>query len=389
MILIKNAVIIDENIEAKEDILIADGKIKYIGKAKIDKFVEAHKNLKLNIIEAEGKFLLSSFVDMHFHLRNPGFEYKQTYDEAFRAASKGGYTSIVCMANTNPVADCYEILDIVKENTKDFPIDIIQIASVTKKLQGKELVDFDKLIEHIQIFSDDGKNVDNEVLFKEALKKSKEMNFMILDHDEPETEMVKRNINLVRETGGRLHFCHISRRESMEAIIEAKKEKLNITVEVAPHHIFSYGLDYKVNPPIATKKDVEFIIDSIKKGYVDSIGTDHAPHTDEDKRNGAPGIVNIENAYSMIRKVFEENDISMKTLVKLMSNSPAKMIGLNTNIEEGNEANLVLVNDKKNKININEFETRSKNTPYNGWDVLGKIEYTISKGEIIYDNARA
>lgn len=389
MILIKNAVIVDENIEQKEDLLIEADKIKYIGREKIARYIDKNKGQKLNIIEAEGKFLLSSFVDMHFHLRNPGFSYKQTYEEAFRAATKGGYTTLVCMANTAPVADCKAVLDLVKESTKNFPINIIQVCAVTKNLQGKELVDFESVLQDIRIFSDDGKNVDNPVLFKEALLKSKELKFMILDHDEPETEMVKRNLKLVRETGGRLHFCHISKKESMQAIIEAKKENLNITVEVTPHHIFSYGLDYKVNPPIAEKEDVEFIIDSIKKGYVDAVGTDHAPHSEEDKENGAPGIINIETAYAMVRKVFLENNISMQTLVKLMSNSPANMIGFNNNIIEGNQANLIIVNDERYKIDKETFETTSKNTPYQGWDVLGKIEYTIAKGEIIYDNARA
>lgn len=389
MILIKNAVIVDENIELKEDLLIEADKIKYIGRDKIAEYIGKNEGQKLNIIEAEGKFLLSSFVDMHFHLRNPGFSYKQTYEEAFRAASKGGYTTLLCMANTSPVVDCKAVLDIVRESTKNSPINIIQACAVTKNLEGKELVDFESMLQYVNIFSDDGKNVDNSDLLKEALIKSKELKFMILDHDEPETEMVKRNLNLVRETGGRLHFCHISKKESMQAIIEAKKEKLDITVEVAPHHIFSYGLDYKVNPPIANKEDVEFIIDSIKNGYVDVIGTDHAPHTEEDKAKGAPGIINIETAYAMLRKVFAENNISMKTLVKLMSNSPAKILGLNSNIIEGNQANLVLVNDESFKIDKESFETRSKNTPYHGWDVLGKIEYTIAKGEIIYDNARA
>lgn len=389
MILIKNAVIVDENMKQKTDLLISEDKIKLIGKEQIDRFLEQNELKQINTIEAEGKYLLSSFVDMHFHLRNPGFSNKQTYEEAFRAATKGGYTTLVCMANTNPVSDCKEVIDLVKENTKNFPINIIQIAAVTKGLAGKELVDFKQLIKEVKIFSDDGKNVDSPALLKEALKKSRDMKFMILDHDEPETEMVKRNLELVRETGGRMHFCHISRKESLIAIIEGKKENLDISVEIAPHHIFSYGLDYIVNPPIAEKEDVEFIIESIKNGYVDSIGTDHAPHTEEDKANGAPGIANIETAYSMVRKVFYENDIDMKTLVKLMSNSPARMLGLNSNIVEGNEANLVIVNDESYKIDKNKFETRSKNTPYHGWDVLGKIEYTIAKGEIIYDNARA
>ncbi|MGB5823091.1 MAG: dihydroorotase [Proteocatella sp.] len=388
MILIKDAIIIDENAERKEDLLIEDGKIKYIGKDKISDYIQGSKK-EIKVIDSQGMYLLPSFVDMHFHLRNPGLDYKQTYKEANDASIKGGYTTVVAMANTIPVADCKEVIATVAENTKNMPLDVVQIASVTKKLEGTELVDFQELIKYTRIFSDDGKNVDNPEILKEALKKSKELGFVILDHDEPETQMVIRNLELVRQTGGNLHFCHISKKESMEAIIKAKEEGLNITVEVAPHHLFSCDLEYRVNPPIASKEDVEFLIQSIKKGYVDVIGTDHAPHSEEDKANGAPGIINIETSYAMVRKVFKENDISMKVLARLMSNMPSRMLGRNSNILEGNEANLVIISDENWNIDKNRFVTRSKNTPYDGWNVVGKVKYTIAKGEIIYDNARA
>lgn len=388
MILIKDALIVDENMELTEDLLIEGSIIKFIGKDKIAKYVKSCDG-DIKIIEAKGKYLLPSFVDMHFHLRNPGFDYKQTYKEANEACIKGGYTTVVAMANTLPVADCSEVIETVAQNMKGMPLEVVQIACVTKKLEGKELVDFEELLRYTNLFSDDGKNVDNPQVLKKALEKSKELGFTILDHDEPETEMVLRNLELVRQTGGSLHFCHISKKQSMQAIIKAKKEGFNITVEVTPHHLFSCGLSYRVNPPVATREDVDFLIQSIKEGYVDTIGTDHAPHTDEDKANGAPGIINIETAYAMIRKVFKENDVSMRTLARLMSNMPSRMIERSSNIIEGNQANLVIINDEDWNIDKNRFVTRSKNTPYDGWKVVGKVEYTIAKGEIIYDNARA
>ena len=293
------------------------------------------------------------------------------------------------MANTVPVADCSEVIQTVADSMRDLPLEVIQIASVTKNLQGKELVDFEELMKYTDIFSDDGKNVDNPEILREALKKSAELGFTILDHDEPETEMVRRNLQILRETGGNLHFCHISRKESMQLIIKAKAEGLKVTVEVTPHHLFSHGLDYRVNPPIASEEDVKFLIESIKNGHVDVIGTDHAPHTDEDKANEAPGIINIETAYAMIRKVFRENNISMKTLAKLMSNNPSFMTGTDSHIREGSEANLVILSDEAWKIDSTKFVTRSRNTPYDGWEVVGKVEYTIAKGEIVYDNAGA
>lgn len=390
MILVKNAILIDEYTEQKEDILIEGRNIKYIGKNKIDKFIE-EKKIKddIKVIDAKGKYLLPSFVDMHFHLRNPGLEYKQTYKEANDACLKGGYTKVVAMANTLPVADSVDVINTVAENMKNLPLEVIQIASVTKNLEGKELVDFKELLKYTKIFSDDGKNVDNPQILRAALIKSRELGFVILDHDEPETEMVRRNLDILRETKGNLHFCHVSKKESMQLIIKAKAEGLNLTVEVTPHHLFSYDLDYRVNPPIASKEDTEFLIQSIKEGHVDVIGTDHAPHTDEDKANGAPGIINIETSYAMIRKVFKENEISMKILSKLMSNNPSRMTGTGNHIKEGNEANLVILSDDKWNIDKSGFVTRSRNTPYDGWEVVGKVQYTIVKGEIVYDNARA
>ena len=390
MILIKNAVLTDEHIEMKEDILIEGKLIKYIGKDKIESFMKSPgEKADLKVIDAQGRYLLPSFTDMHFHLRNPGLEYKQTYTEANDACLRGGYTRVVAMANTVPVADCSEVIQTVADSMRDLPLEVIQIASVTKSLQGKELVDFEELMKYTDIFSDDGKNVDNPEILREALKKSAELGFTILDHDEPETEMVRRNLQILRETGGNLHFCHISRKESMQLIIKAKAEGLKVTVEVTPHHLFSHGLDYRVNPPIASEEDVKFLIESIKNGHVDVIGTDHAPHTDEDKANEAPGIINIETAYAMIRKVFKENAISMKTLAKLMSNNPSFMTGTDSHIREGSEANLVILSDEAWKIDSTKFVTRSRNTPYDGWEVVGKVEYTIAKGEIVYDNAGA
>ncbi len=376
MLLIKNAFVVE--LDEVTNILIDDGKIKAIGTCNVSGDYE--------IIDALGMTVMPSFSDSHFHLRNPGQEYKQTYREANDACLKGGYTDVVALANTKPVVDSVELLNEVKANTEKFPLDVYQVSSVTKGLNGKELVDFDELIKYTKIFSDDGKNVDDITIMKAALEKSAELGFIIMDHSEPESEMVIRNIELVKEVGGNLHFCHISRKESIEALIKAKEEGLSVTFEVTPHHLFSTDLDYRVNPPIATKADRASLIQAIKMGYVDSIGTDHAPHTEDDKKNGSPGIINIENAYSMIRKVFYENDIDMKTLIKLMSKWPAKLVGKERGIFEGSVADIVIVSDEEYKIDKKSFVTRSKNTPFDGMDVRGKVLMTIAKGEIVYDN---
>ncbi len=383
MIWIKDATIPELN--RREDVLIEGQKISLVGREKIETYFKQFEGTK-KTIDANGKYLLPSFSDSHFHLRNPGFEYKQTYEEANNACMKGGYTDVIAMANTKPVADNEIILQEVANRTKHLPLHVYQIASVTKGLQGKELVDFSKLMKWTDIFSDDGKNIDCAEVMKHALMKSKDLGFLIMDHSEPETEMVIRNIKLVEEVGGNLHFCHISRRKSVEAIVRAKEKGLNVTFEVTPHHLFSHDLNYRVNPPIATKEDSKALVWAIQQGYVDYIGTDHAPHSEEDKQKGAPGIINIENTFSMIRKVFYENNIDWNTLVNLMAKRPATLFGKTKGICEGTIADLILVSDKETTICTQDFVTRSKNTPYEGWEVRGKVELTIVKGEIIYGN---
>ncbi len=376
MLLIKNAFVVE--LDEITNILIEGDTIKSIGSEGTEG--------ALDIIDAKGMFVMPSFSDSHFHLRNPGHAYKQTYEEASAACMKGGYTDVIALANTNPVVDSIEVLREVKEHTDKLPLDVYQVASVTKALNGKELVDFDTLMDHTKIFSDDGKNVDDISIMKRALKKSEELGFLIMDHSEPESEMVKRNIEIVKEVGGHLHFCHISKKESIEALVKAKDAGINVTFEVTPHHLFGIDLDYRVNPPIATKDDVEALIGAIKDGYVDAIGTDHAPHTEEDKKNGSPGIINIENAYSMIRKVFYEQGIDMNTLIQLMSKWPGKLVGKEKGIVEGSVADMVIVSDEEYKIDKESFVTRSKNTPFDGRDVRGRVLMTIAKGDVVYDN---
>lgn len=382
MLLIKNIQIIDKYIDIKDDLLIEDGIIKYIGKDRIDSYLQ---DKKIETIDGTGKYLSPSFIDLHFHLRNPGFAYKQTYEEASRAALKGGYSKVVAMANTDPVCDRPEVIDQVIENMKDLPLELIQVAAVSVGLAGEENVDYERLMDKTFIFSDDGKNVDNPEIMKTALKKSKELGFIVIDHDEPETENVVRNIGLARETQGRLHFCHISKKESIEAILAAKEEGLDISFEVTPHHIFAYDNDYRVNPPIGDREDWQAIIDLIQSGRLDAIATDHAPHSEEDKEKGAPGIANIETSFGMVRKIFYDQGISLQRQIELMSNNPSELLGVDNRIKEGNRADLVIYNDLDTRIDKENFETRSKNTPFDSREIKGSIEQTIIGGRV-YDH---
>ena len=333
---------------------------------------------------------MPAFVDLHFHMRNPGQEHKETLLSANKAAIKGGYTDLLAMANTNPVIDNKTLIkEIIEKNNSLGMTRLLQVSAVTKGLKGKDLVDFEENRKATRFFSDDGKNIDDERIMREALLASKQHDFIILDHSEEETEMVIRNLDLVRQTGGNLHFCHISKKASMEAIIKAKEEGLKVTVEVAPHHIYASNVSYRVNPPFASEEDRLFLIESIKNGYVDAIATDHAPHTPEDKANNAPGISGIETSFSLCHKVFTDNEISLKLLSKLLSASPAKFLGLSPRvIRAGMQANLVVIEEKKSQIDSSLFESKGKNTPFDKEMVYAVIDKTIRKGDILYDNGQ-
>lgn len=382
MLHLKNAKLSNGNLE---DIIIEGSLIKVIGRKKAMSFLSQY-NKEVKTIDIKGDYLLKSFSDSHFHHRNPGGEYKQSYEEASDAAIKGGYTEVIAMANTNPVISNLEIRNEVITKSQNYPLTVYQIMSLTENLDGKNLLNFEEYSKYCKIYSDDGKNVDDENIMAEALRASEKYNFIIMDHSEPETEMVIRNIELLEKNGGHLHFCHVSKKASVQAIMKAKDKNLKVSFEVTPHHLFSHNLDYRVNPPIASKEDSEFLVYAIKEGYVDTIGTDHAPHSEEDKKKGAPGIANIETAFQMIWKVFRDNSISMETLEELMSVNTRKLLSREGRLVENSSADLVVVRDEDSKIDISTFVTRSKNSPFDKKETRGRIIKTFVKGKLVYDN---
>ena len=402
MLYLRNCHIIDEMSDYIDDILIEKGKIKLIGKAEITNYInninqeamlpDLHVQTKMDITELDlnNKLVMPAFIDLHFHMRNPGQDHKETMITANKAAIKGGYLHLLAMANTNPIIDNAELIkDIKTQNNSLGMTNLFQVSAVTKGLNGKDLVDFEANRKETRFFSEDGKNIDDEAIMKKALEASKEFDFIILDHSEEETEMVVRNIDLVRQTGGNMHFCHISKKASMEAIIKAKEEGLPITVEVAPHHIYTSSLSYRVNPPFATEEDRLFLIKAIKDGQVDVVATDHAPHTAEDKANGAPGISGIETSFALCHKVFKDNDLPLKILSRLLSASPARFLGLSPSlIRVGMEANIVIIEEKSTNIDSESFESKGKNTPFDKELVYAVIDKTIRKGDILYDNGQ-
>jgi len=394
-LLIKNARIVDVTQDFVGDIYIKDGLIEEIGK-------EINKD-NIEILNCDGKIIMPAFIDTHAHFREPGLTWKEDIETGSRAALKGGYTGVCLMANTNPICSSRETLEYVRHKSKELNlIDVHQCLSVTKNFDGITLSHLEELADdkEIKAISDDGIGVSNSNIMLEAMKIAKKNNWVIMSHAESpefskvdmriaENMMTLRDVELAKLSKARLHMCHVSTKESIKHIIDGKMSGANITLEVTPHHI---GLtrdinDYRVNPPIREKEDVDAIIQAIKLGMVDTIGTDHAPHTAEEKKKGSPGMVGLETAFSVCyTKLVKENNISLNKLSELMSYNPAKLLDMNKGkISVGIEGDLVLVDiDKKIKVNPEEFSSKGRNTPFDGMEYYGEVLATIKGGEIKY-----
>jgi dihydroorotase len=377
------------------DILIIDGIITEIGK-------EINKE-GIDIIDAKGLTLMPSFIDTHAHFRDPGLTYKEDMESGSRAAAKGGYTGVCLMGNTNPICSTKEVVEYVRNKAKEIGlIDVHQCVSITENFGGKS-------IEHLNAFdddkelvaiTDDGVGVMDSSIMMKAMEKAKKNNWIVMSHAEDKTFskidmriaedlMTIRDLYLAKVTKARLHMAHVSTIESIEAIRRAKKEGSNVTCEVTPHHIAltTEESNYRVNPPIREKEDVNAIIEGIKDGTVDCIGTDHAPHTEEDKAKGSPGMVGIETAFSICyTELVKKNGISINKLSELMSRNPAKILGMNKgSITIGKDGDLVLVDlNKEIVIDKEKFASKGKNTPFHGRKYFGEVIMTIKGGKLIY-----
>lgn len=394
-LLIKNANMIDAYESFCGDILIIDGIITEIGK-------EINKE-GIDIIDAKGLTLMPSFIDTHAHFRDPGLTYKEDMESGSRAAAKGGYTGVCLMGNTNPICSTKEVVEYVRNKAKEIGlIDVHQCVSITENFGGKS-------IEHLNTFdddkelvaiTDDGVGVMDSSIMMKAMEKAKKNNWIVMSHAEDKTFskidmriaedlMTIRDLYLAKVTKARLHMAHVSTIESIEAIRRAKKEGSNVTCEVTPHHIAltTEESNYRVNPPIREKEDVNAIIEGIKDGTVDCIGTDHAPHTEEDKAKGSPGMVGIETAFSICyTELVKKNGISINKLSELMSRNPAKILGMNKgSITIGKDGDLVLVDlNKEIVIDKEKFASKGKNTPFHGRKYFGEVIMTIKGGKLIY-----
>ena len=425
MLLIKNGRVIDPaaGIDETLDILIKDGQIAEI-KAKI-----TIDSAKTKVIDASRLIVTPGLIDMHVHLREPGFEYKETIASGARAAARGGFTTIACMPNTNPVNDNRGVTEFIMGQAKKAnQVNVLPIAAISRGSQGKELTDMADLKEAGAIaFSDDGQPVSSSLLFRRALEYSKMLSTLIIDHCEDlelaangvmhegqwsvklglkgipstaEEVMVARDILLARLTGSRVHLAHISCRGSLELIRWAKENNLPVTAEVTPHHllltdqmIVDYDPNLKVNPPLRSQEDRQALVQALQDGTIDVIATDHAPHAPDEKDtefDAAPfGIIGLESALPvLLDRLVQKKIITFSRLIELLSTNPARILGLKNkgHLRVGADADLTLIQpQKKQTIDINFFASKSKNCPFNGWVVKGMAIMTIVGGRIIFN----
>jgi dihydroorotase len=427
--LIKNGRIMDpsKGLDISGDLLIADGRIK-----------EVAANIKeipadCGVLDAKGMIVCPGFIDYHCHLRQPGFEEKETIATGSKAAAKGGFTTICCMPNTNPALDNKATIDYIKATSaSEACIRVLPIGCITKGRSGKELADMGELAEAgVVAVSDDGSTIADSRIMKQALEYSTIFDLAISDHcedamlseggqinegiiatrlglrgipDAAEENIISRDITLAKLSGARIHICHISTQGSVELVRNAKKDGVKITAEVTPHHltmdeemVLGYDTNAKVNPPLRTRKDIEALISGLKDGTIDIIATDHAPHTANEKLcefSKAPfGISGFETALGSLMKLVHNGDIYINLLISKLTAAPANIIGnrfgkLGT-LEEGAMADITIFDpDAEWTVSIKDFYSKGKNTPLNGEKLKGKVMATIFNGKVVYkDNS--
>ena len=421
-LLIKNGRIINPQDKTDEiaDIFISEGKIKKIGKNLDTKSTK--------IIDAKNKIVVPGFVDMHTHLREPGREDKETISTGTRAAIFGGFTSVCCMPNTEPVLDNSEVINSLRKTIKkDALCNTFIIGAITKDQQGEKLTKLKK--EEVVALSDDGASLEDEELMKKALKEAGKENILIIEHcedkklsekgiinkgfistkmglcgisNESEYKRVKRNLDLAKKTSSRIHIAHVSCKESVELIKKAKKNGINVTAETAPHYFaltdedcVEYNTNMKVNPPLRSKEDKEAIKKGLKDGTIDVIATDHAPHTDSEKDvefDHAPfGMIGLETALSIcIKELIDTKILTWSELIRKISLNPAKILDINRGVLcEGKEADLTIIDPETEWVYKKEkIQSKSSNSPFVNWNLKGFATCVIVSGKLIMENRK-
>lgn len=417
-ILIKNGRVIDptNKIDAVLDILVENGKIIEIGKEL------RTPNSAIRIIDASGKIVVPGLIDMHVHLREPGYEYKETIKTGTEAALAGGFTSIACMPNTKPVNDNQSVTDFIFDKArKEGAVHVYPVGAITKGLKGEELSEIGELKSAgVIAITDDGKPVMNSELMRRGMEYATMFDLPVISHCEDlhlseggvmnegfvstelglkgipnasEDVMTARDIALAELTGARLHIAHVSTRGAVNLIRDAKNRGVKVTCETAPHYFTltekmatDYNTNAKMNPPLRSGDDLQAIREGLKDGTIDVIATDHAPHEASEKDvefDKAPfGIVGLETSLPLTLKLVEEDIISLTEAIAKLTVNPARILSLNKGtLSVGADADISIINpDSEWQIDVKKFKSKGKNSPFQGWNVKGMLNTVIMNG---------
>ncbi len=421
-ILIKNGRVIDpaNNIDEVTDIFIDKGVISEVGKD------EELAGVEMEVIDASGKIVAPGLVDMHCHLRDPGQEYKEDIETGTRSAAYGGITSVACMPNTDPVVDNEAVVTYIKTKAKDTGyVNVYPIGAVSKGLKGKELAEIGAMkFAGAVAISDDGRPVEDAGLMRRAMEYADMFDMKVISHCEDiplandgymnegaaatemglrgitraaEEVMVSRDILIAEAIGTPIHIAHVSTRGSVELVRQAKKRGVRVTCETCPHYftltedaVRGFNTNAKMNPPLRTDDDVQAIKDGLKDGTIDCIVTDHAPHHIDEKNcefaMAKNGIVGFETSLGLgLQYLVKTGVLTINELIEKMAVNPSRILGISKGtLSEGKIADIIIFDPEKEwTVDINELHSKSKNSPYDGFKLVGKPEYVIVNGEIV------
>jgi len=421
-LLIQGGRIIDpsQGIDKIGSLLIAEGKISWLGEIN-------PPQPDYDVLHAEGLIVCPGFIDLHCHLRQPGAEEKETIATGTQAAARGGFTTICCMPNTSPPLDNEATINYVKATAaKEGIVRVLPIGCVSKGRKGEELVDMGELeAAGVIAYSDDGEPVSNPQLMRQALDYSRAFGLPVIDHcenkaiseggqinegivslelglrgipDAAEETIVHRDLALARQTGGRLHIAHVSTEGSVELIRHGKEQGIRVTAEVTPHHLtlteeaaLGFNTSAKVNPPLRTRRDIQALIRGLNEGVIDIIATDHAPHTEADKKcefiQAAFGISGFETALGSLMSLVHTGELSLNTLIARLTSEPARILNYEKlgTLAVGVPADITIFDpDKEWVVDTRYFASKGKNTPLAGSVLKGKVMATLFQGKPVY-----
>ncbi len=428
-ILIRGGRVIDPGrFNGLADVLIENGKIVAVGPNV--KIHAGKSGAGPTVVEATGKLVLPGFIDLHVHFREPGFEYKETIQTGTAAAAAGGFTSVCCMPNTNPVNDNQAVTEFILDQARATgSAHVFPVGAITKGSEGKELAEIGELRRSGCVaISDDGRPVMNSLVMRRAMEYALAFDLPVVDHCEDlhlseggcmnegivstelglpgipaaaEDVQVARNVALAELTGARLHLAHVSTAGSVRMVREAKARGIRVTAEACPHHfslteeaVRGFDSHAKMNPPLRTKQDVQAIREGLRDGTIDVIATDHAPHAIQEKEQefaAAPfGVVGLETALPLTLALVEEGVLSLERAIAALTTEPARVVGLKKGtLAPGADADVVVVDPEAQwVVEPARFRSKGRNTPFAGWKVKGQVALTILNGTIVFQAGR-